>query len=120
LARLRNRRLSIIEIHLEAVLDCCDTGTVDPDCDGEECCDLTKLGLVHKDLCKDADEEGEEDECYSVPRALGQAARRLGVEGMLVPSATKLGNNLIVFEENLGGNSRLELIGHIDPKLYAQ
>ncbi len=37
---------------------------------------------------------------------------------MLVPSATLLGDNLIVFNRNLDESSRMTVVESVDPRLY--
>ncbi len=37
---------------------------------------------------------------------------------MLVPSATLLGDNLIVFDRNLDELSRITVVESVDPRLY--
>jgi hypothetical protein len=70
------------------------------------------LGLTRDDLCDDADLE--------VPRALAEAALARGVEGMLVPSATLLGDNLIVLTGNRRPGTSFEIVGFIEPRLYRE
>lgn len=44
----------------------------------------------------------------------------LGSEAILVPSATLLGDNLIVFDRNLRKSSRIDVVSSIDPRLLAE
>lgn len=68
------------------------------------------LGLTIEDLCDDFN--------YDQPRQLARAARNVGAEGLLVPSATRLGNNLVLFPADLRSGSTLTVIGSVDPKMY--
>ncbi|MGI8857324.1 MAG: RES family NAD+ phosphorylase [Thermomicrobiales bacterium] len=95
LPQLNGYRLSEVAVTLTAVLDCRDS---------------TLLGLEHRDLWHDTD-------CY-IPRLLAEAAMARGVEGMLVPSATRLGDNLIVFTDQMRADASLAVIGERDPALY--
>lgn len=70
------------------------------------------LGLSLQDLVHDTD--------YEAPQAIGSAAQSKGLEGLLVPSATRLGDNLILLPENLRAGSRIELISSRDPRLYVE
>jgi RES domain-containing protein len=87
-------RFTEIWVQLDAVLDCRD---------------LTVLGLAETDLLDDVDVE--------TPRALAAAALDRGVEGILVPSATRLGDNLIIFPELVRGGSVIVEVQSIDPAL---
>ena len=58
------------------------------------------------------------DTDYEATQALGAAANSRGFEGLLVPSATRLGNNLIVFSQNLLADSRIAVVSSRDPRLY--
>lgn len=93
--RLNEYRLSEIAVVLSAVIDCRD---------------LTALGIASDTLLIDLD--------YSASQHLSAAAIGLGAEGILVPSATRLGDNLIVFPDNLRPESRLDIVGSRDPVLY--
>ena len=95
--RLNEYRLSEIAIDLSFVIDCRD---------------LTTLGITVGDLLSDLD--------YSTSQHIGAAAVSLGAEGLLVPSATRLGDNLIIFPDNLRSESRLEVISSRDPVLYVE
>jgi hypothetical protein len=58
------------------------------------------------------------DTDYETTQALGAAANSRGLEGLLVPSATRLGDNLIVFPHNLRSESRIDVVSSRDPRLY--
>src|SRR5215207_5596081 len=91
---LNGFRLSELSASLGRVADCRDPG---------------RLGLAPGGLSHDTD--------YRATQALGAAANRGGLEGILVPSATGLGDNLILFPQNLLAGSRLEVVSVRDPRL---
>jgi RES domain-containing protein len=95
LARLNAYRMSELFVAAGRVLDCRDP-------DG--------LGLSPEDLVDDFD--------LSATRAMGEAACAAGAEGILVVSATGLGDNLVLFPENMRAGSRLEVLSARDPRLY--
>jgi hypothetical protein len=95
--RLRHVRISQLQIDLIAVKDCRE---------------LAALGVETAEFFHDTD--------YRVPQAIAAAARATGVEGILVPSATGLGDNLIIFPEQLHSASRLVVIESVDPRLYVE
>lgn len=64
-----------------------------------DCRDVVALGLAHGALLDDVR--------YTVGQGLGLAAVRRGAEGILVPSATRAGDNLILFPDNLLPTSRV-------------
>lgn len=91
---LNGYRLTEIAIDLHRVLDCRDPAS---------------LGLTLYDLCDARD--------HTIPRALAAAARDSGAEGLLVPSATQLDHNLIVFADRLRPVSQLSVRGFRTPRL---
>lgn len=91
IARLRESRLSELLVALEAVLDARDTEV---------------LGIVREELLAPRD--------HSVGQRLGAAAVARGCDGLLVPSATGLGDNLIIFPRVRQGSPRLQVAGHRD------
>lgn len=95
LPSLNDYRMTELAVQLSTVLDCRD---------------LVALGLGPADLWHDTD--------CRVPRRLARAAIARGVEGMLVPSATRLGDNLIVFSDQLCADASIEIVGARDPALY--
>ncbi len=97
LLRVRNKRLSELQLDLCLVIDCRD---------------LARLGVSPDDFFHDTN--------YRIPQELGKAAYARGVEAMLVPSATLLGDNLIVFNRNLAESARITVIGSVDPRLYVE
>lgn len=97
LPSLNDFRLSELSADLQEVADCRDPNP---------------LGLAAGDLSHDTD--------YRATQALGAAADRHGLEGLLVPSATGLGDNLILFPQNLLAASRLRIVSSRDPRLYVE
>jgi hypothetical protein len=95
LSRLNDFLLTEIELELEAVTDCRDPA---------------KLGLAPGALVRDYD--------FSTTQDLASAAIARGVEAVQVPSATGLGDNVIVFPANLHQTSRMTVTGSRDPRLY--
>lgn len=75
-----------------------------------DCRDPTLLGLSLHDLCDPRDR--------SLTQALATAARNASAEGLLVPSATQLGHNLIVFTDRLQPGSELAVRGFRAPRLH--
>lgn len=61
---------------------------------------LSKLGLSKENLVS-AD--------YSATQAISLQARKGGFQGIIVPSATGQGDNLVVFENNLGEGCLIEI-----------
>ncbi len=94
LATLNYFRLSELDLELQSVWDCRDAAA---------------LGLEPDDLVHDYD--------FGVTQELAAAAIARNAEGILVPSATGLGDNLIVFPDCLRRTSRLEVSSR-DPQLY--
>jgi hypothetical protein len=78
LAVLADYWVSELDVDLGSVLDCRDPA---------------HMGLAADEVCEDLD--------YRVPQAIAAAAIARGAEGLLVPSATRLGDNLIVFPDHL-------------------
>jgi RES domain-containing protein len=95
--RLNGYQLSEVTAELAEVIDCRD-----PAC----------AGLNVAALC--------DDFILDAPRALAHAAWRAGAEGLIVPSATRLGDNLILFPGNLSTASGITVISHRDPRLFVQ
>lgn len=87
-------RLTEIWVQLEAILDCRDTDF---------------LGLSLDNLLNDRD--------YPPGQTVAAAAIDLGAEGILVPSATRLGDNLIIFPRLVRPSSVLAVVRSIDPHL---
>jgi len=74
-----------------------------------DCRNLSALGVDPVALFDDWD--------YSAGQALANAVRQAGSEGMLVPSASRVGDNLIVFPDLLRPTSTLTIVRTVDPKL---
>lgn len=55
---------------------------------------------------------------YAKTQELALAALERGIEGLLVPAASLVGDNLIILVDNLMPHSVVEPIHFIDPKLY--
>jgi RES domain-containing protein len=77
-----------------------------------DCRDPSALGLTPEDLAHDTD--------YRATQALGAVADARSLEGLLVPSATGLGDNLILFPQNLLAASRVRVVSSRDPRLYVR
>ncbi|MEO6197884.1 MAG: RES domain-containing protein [Dehalococcoidia bacterium] len=97
LGKLNDFRISELQVELAAVLDCRDAAA---------------LGLATDDLIHDYD--------FEAAQELAAAAIARNAEGILVPSATGLGDNLIVFPARLRSASRLVIIDSRDPRLYVK
>lgn len=95
LLQLNEYRLSELEVELEAVLDCRDAAA---------------FGLSPDNLTRDYD--------FAITQEIAAAAIAQGAEGILVRSATGLGDNLVVFPAQLHSTSRLAVVGSRDPRLY--
>lgn len=95
LPHLNGYRISELRVSLMAVADCRDA---------------TLLGMMTDSLVHDRD--------YRATQQLGAAVVAVGLEGMLVPSATVLGDNLIVFTAQMHADSEIEVINSRDPRLF--
>lgn len=93
--RLNEYRLTDLEVELAAAFDCRDASA---------------LGLAPDALVGDYD--------FTTTQEIAAAASDKGAEGLLVPSATGLGDNLVIFPSQLGDTSRLVVTGSRDPRLY--
>lgn len=92
-----SRRRTRLRVELSRVLDLRDPSVI---------------GLRLDDLCQD-DFEGN-----GPTHAIGRAAFEREVEGLLVPSASRDGTNLVVFTDNLLPGSHIEIIDWEDPKTF--
>jgi hypothetical protein len=92
---LNEYRLSELEVELSVVLDCRDA---------------LALGLATADLIHHGD--------FLITQEIAAEAIVRGADGILVPSATQMGDNLVVFPDRLTGSSRLTLVSSRDPRLY--
>jgi len=100
LSGLNARLLSEISVELSDVLDCRDV----------EAMGLKPPDVEPADLFHDTD--------FTVGQELGAAIVARGHEAMLIPSATRLGDNLIVFPTNLQPRSRIQFVGSRSPSSY--
>jgi len=91
---LRGVRFTEIEVDLSAVADCRDP-------------DAVEIDVVR--LFADWD--------FTLGQALAKQARADGAEALLVPSASDLGDNLIVFPDRLRSTSTLTVVRSVDPRL---
>jgi hypothetical protein len=60
------------------------------------------------------------DHDYSIPQSVSAALRNRGAEALLVPSATLLGANLVVFPDRLLDGSNLEVLASRETRLYVE
>lgn len=84
---IKDARRSEIEIALSLTLDCRD---------------VVARGIPEDALLDDRD--------YEAGHVLGRVVAERGAEAMLVPSATRLGDNLIVFTRNLRPGARVDVV----------
>ncbi len=77
-----------------------------------DCRDPSALGLAPEDLAHDTD--------HRATQALWAVADARGLEGLLAPSATGLGDNLVLFPRNFLARSRLSVASGRDPRLYVR
>jgi predicted amidohydrolase len=78
-------------------------------------CDLStpeEVGISSEALMDDYD--------YSFPQSVSAALRDRGAEALLVPSATLLGANLVVFADRLLDGSSLEVLASRATRLYVE
>jgi RES domain-containing protein len=92
---LNDYLLSTLELKLSAVLDCRD---------------LAGVGLEERRILQDTD--------LRPAQALAAAAIAMGSEALLVPSATRLGDNLIVFTATLRPDSNIQVAKSEPARLY--
>lgn len=97
LPSLNDYRISELSVRLEAVLDCRDPAP---------------LGLSLEYLVHDTD--------FEVTQGIGAAAFAASFEGLLVVSATRLGDNLILFPDHLHSASQIAVVSSRDPRLYVE
>jgi RES domain-containing protein len=97
LPQMRNQVLSELEVSLQAV---CDIRTPE------------EVGISSEALMDDHD--------YSLPQSVSAALRNRGAEALLVPSATLLGANLVVFPDRLLDGSNLEVLDTHATRLYVE
>jgi RES domain-containing protein len=92
---LNDYRITELSVSLSAAIDCRD---------------LSSAGLLTDALLHDND--------YGASQSLAAAAISHGAEGILVPSATRLGDNLVIFTAQLRADSRLAVVASRDPRLF--
>jgi hypothetical protein len=92
--RVRLFRYTELGVRLAAVLDCRDASA---------------FGVSQNAILDNID--------VDLPHALAAAARRRGAEALLVPSASLLGDNLVVFPDLLREGSKVDAIRSLDPRL---
>ena len=95
LPRVNDYRLSELWVELSTVLDCRNASA---------------LGLTAADLIRDGD--------FAITQEIAAEALVRGAEAVLVPSATGIGDNLVLFPDQLTAASRLTVIRSRDPRLY--
>jgi hypothetical protein len=96
LPTLNQRRFSKLFVELSAVLDCRD---------------VSALGVSLDELFHDTN--------YELGQALAAAAIQRNCEGLLLPSATRLPDDvLVVFTDSLWPTSRIEVVEYMEPALY--
>lgn len=95
--RLNEYRITEVAIHLNAVIDCRNAQQA------------TELRLTLEDPYD-----------YAFTQRIAKEAINRGAEAILVPSATRLGDNLVIFPDQLRPDSRLDVIGSRDPVLYVE
>jgi RES domain-containing protein len=95
LRRLAIMRLSRLSVQVAAILDCRDA---------------VAMVLAPDELPHDTD--------YRVTQQIGAASVALGVEGILVPSATLLGDNIVFWVSQMRSTSRIVVVSSEDPRLY--
>lgn len=99
----RNFRFSELEIDLQFVLDCSDP---------------IVIGITMDDLCDDSPDDDCRSNTWELPRRVAEAAIAYGAEATIVPSASRRGNNIIVFTDHMRPESTIRLTGRsYDPQL---
>lgn len=97
LPQMKNQVLSEFHVRLQEIYDLSNP---------------QELGINSKDLIDDRD--------HSLPQSLAAALRERGAEAFLVPSATLLGTNLVVFPDLLRDPSSLEILDSRKTRLYVE
>jgi RES domain-containing protein len=97
LPQMKNQVLSELRVSLQAVFDLSMT---------------EEVGISSGALMDDHD--------YSLPQSVSAALRDRGAEALLVPSATLLGANLVVFPDLLLDGSNLEVLDARATRLYVE
>jgi RES domain-containing protein len=94
LSELANRRISEIAVSLFAVIDLRNAALP---------------GITTDDLVDDRN--------YALTQEIGLAALERGAEGLLVPAASLIGDNLVVLVNQVRQDSELAVRGYRDPRL---
>jgi len=92
---LNDYRITELDVALPSVLDCRDPSV---------------LGVTLDALLAEGN--------YSLTQRLGAAALAREVEGLIAPSATRLGDTLVLFPPRLRGRSQLAVVAYLEPRLY--
>lgn len=95
------RRLTKLQVSLTRVLDLRDA---------------SRLGLIQDDLT--ADQDWSVPHPPSITQQLAHAAMEQGVEGLLVPAASLVDNNLVILSDNLLPASAITVDSYVNPRLY--
>lgn len=74
-----------------------------------DCRDVGGLGITIEDLLNDVD--------VDIPQRLALAAIAKGAKGLLVPSATLLGDKLVLFVDRRRSDSLVQELDHVEPRL---
>jgi len=104
-AKTLPRLLVSIEVKLSKVLDFTDSRV------------RRDLGITKKVLTETDWASLQEAEVETITQAIGRLTRDVGFEAIFVPSATRLGNNLDVFPDNLLSDSILKVANEEEIKL---
>ena len=76
-----------------------------------DCRDVSALGVSLSELFHDTN--------YELGQELAAAAIRRNCEELVLPSATRLPDDvLVIFTDSLRPTSRIELVEYVDPALY--
>ena len=92
---LNRYRLTEVEVALTGVIDCRSAPA---------------MGVEPSELTDDYE--------FVTTRAIATASIERGAEAILVPSATGLGDNLVVFPDQLQASSKMVIVGGRDPRLF--
>jgi hypothetical protein len=87
--------MSRLAVSLEAVLDLTDPAS---------------YGLDPASMIDDFD--------YAITQEIGHAALLMGAEAILVPPASRVGTNIVIFTENLRPGSTVDVLDTVQPRLY--
>jgi RES domain-containing protein len=68
------------------------------------------LHISHRQLIEEPWQDEQDNRREAFTQAVGRIARQLGLEGLLVPSAQRAGQNLVVFPDQFLPGSSLKII----------